>query len=149
MIEVKQAMALPAAVFYQYLVDSLTQDYLQAHPEGSKDDIKEGLEYTKVLRTKLSSKGSVTVHVKHLIENTNYTATFSSNQGVNSLSYGIEEISPESIEVTYHEQFESASKLTSLNHKWMSKLYVRKDTRRIQQILSQIEIYLKETQCHD
>lgn len=143
MIEVKEALNIPAQQFYQYILKSVEHDINDnVETPLTADQLVPGFEYVKQLRTKISTKGNVRVIIEKLELNHSYRARFSSNLGVNTLEYTIIPLSDRQCEVTYAEDYLSDSVLQRTNHRWLSKLYQKKDKKRMVRVLKAIEAYL-------
>ena len=72
------------------------------------------------------------------------SASFKSINGINKISYTIEEIEEYCIDVTYCEEFEGNSKSIDMNFKFMQFFYKRRAKKRASKILRAIESYLRQ-----
>lgn len=108
-------------------------------------EIKEGYSYKKPLRSKIGKEGDIKVVIQKFDIPNIYEATFESAQGVNTLSYLLEEIDDTHFKLTYNENFVSEKKSNNLNFGLMSKLYKRSNKKQADLLLNQLEaMMLKE-----
>lgn len=141
MIEVKRVINASAKSFYDHIISALRYELDQNGK--AKVDIKEGVHYPKPLTTKVGTSGMVDVTITKLTEN-EYQAEFKSIQGVNYINYLIEPIDETSCEVTYSEDFVGANGTKQLNYKLMNALYKRRNIKRMNYLLTAIEIHLTD-----
>ena len=132
-------------MFFDCLLNALMEDVEQSvHTVLHRSKLKEGFHYQKQLNNKLGKSGNVRVEITTLKEPFAYEATFSSAQGINTLSYCAEILDDHHIRVTYGEDFMSPSKSKTMNYKIMSRLYKRSSIRKANLTLDRLEQYMKK-----
>ena len=144
-MEVSEKLYVKAEEFWETLANSLAYDITQATGKNVRPkQIKKGYSYTKVLKNKASRKGSVKITITDFDEPKKYAARFESSQGINTISYDIEELDSEHIGVTYSEGFEGASGAKSANFKFMSFFYNKGAKKKATKLLRAIEQSITE-----
>lgn len=144
-MEISRVISGTSQAFFQVLMEGLLYDVNRStNTIHQKAHVKEGFHYQKKLKNKLGHNGNVMVEVTKLQEPYVYEATFSSTQGINTLSYYAEKIDDQHIIVQYAEDFVSASSMKRMNYKLMSKLYKRSSLRKASLILDQLEDLMKK-----
>ncbi|WP_416327333.1 DUF3284 domain-containing protein [[Eubacterium] hominis] len=139
-MEVCEKLYVTAEEFWGTLETSLAYDITQATGKNVRPkQIKKGYSYTKTLKNKTGRKGSVKVTITDFDAPVKYTAKFESKNGVNYISYEIEQLDEEHIGVTYSEGFEGASGAKSVNFKLMSFFYNRGAKKKATRLLRAIE----------
>lgn len=141
MIEVKRILKVSADSFYNHIISSLRYELDQYGK--AKVEIKEGVCYQKPMTTKVGTKGMADVVITKLTDS-EYGAEFKSNQGTTVTHYKIEPVDDQSCTVTYCEDFIGASQTKQLNYKLMSVLYRRKSIKRMNYLLTAIEVHLNK-----
>lgn len=145
MMEISRNIQGTPTMFFDCLWNALVEDVEQNVPTVlHRSKLKEGFHYQKQLKNKLGKSGNVRVEITKLKEPFAYGATFSSAQGMNTLSYCAEILDDDHIKVTYGEDFISPSKSKTMNYKIMSKLYKRSSIRKANLMLDRLEQYMKK-----
>lgn len=139
-MEVSEKLYVTAEEFWNTLENSLAYDITQATGKNVRPkQIKKGYSYTKTLKNKVSRKGGVKITITDFDQPKKYAAQFESAQGVNTISYEIEQLDDEHIGVTYREGFDGASGAKSANFKFMSFFYNRGAKKKATRLLRAIE----------
>lgn len=143
-MEINRVMQGTPAMFFDVLMGALLEDIEQSVHKYNRDSVKEGFHYQKQLKNKFGKAGNVKVEITTLKEPYAYEATFSSAQGVNTLSYCAEVFDDEHIQVTYGEDFTSSSFSKKMNYSIMSKLYKRSSIKKANLVLDRLEQYMQK-----
>lgn len=144
-MQVQEKLYVSADEFFQKLGDSVAYDITNSTGKKIRaKQITKGYSYTKTLKGKVSRKGSVKVTIAEFEAPVKYVAEFQSSQGVNYVSYVIEQLDDEHIGVTYSEDFKGASAMKSANFKVMSFFYNRGAKKKATRLLRSIEAYIVE-----
>lgn len=139
-MEVSEKLYVTAEEFWNTLEVSLAYDITQATGKNVRPkQIKKGYSYTKNLKNKMKRQGSVKVTITEYEEPKKYAAKFESGQGINYISYEIEQLDEEHIGVTYSEGFDGASGTKKVNFKVMSFFYNRGAKKKAIRLLRAIE----------
>lgn len=139
-MEISRVIAGSSQTFFETLMESVLFDINSStNIIHQKEHVKEGFHYQKNLKNKMGRGGNVRVEITKLEEPYEYEATFSSAQGINTLSYCAKELDHGQIEVRYGEDFVSSSSLKRMNYKIMSRLYKRSSIRKANLILDRLE----------
>lgn len=142
MVEVKERLHVDINEFFKQLEISIAYDIEKA--TGKKVKPYKGYKYKKVMKNKVGRKGDVEVIITELNAPKCYSASFKSINGINKISYIIEEVGEYCIDVTYREEFEGSSKTINTNFKLMQFFYKRRAKKRASRILRAIENYIKQ-----
>lgn len=93
--------------FYDLMMKSLKEEVKNV---TKKDlELKEGLKYKKKSVQRKGIGSEITVHIKRLIPNELYVATFNTAIDHTTISYKIESLNESKIKVTYEEIYENVS----------------------------------------
>lgn len=142
-MEIIRDMHVSASTLMNHLVASLHLEIKQHNIDET--DLKSGLVYTKMMTNKFGQGGEVKVTIVTLTDE-EYTAKFETTQGTNQLSYLIEPIDDHHCRLVYREEFETHQKMSSLNYKLMSTLFNRRNKKRVNALLLNIDNYLVQNQ---
>ncbi|MEG0314416.1 MAG: DUF3284 domain-containing protein [Erysipelotrichaceae bacterium] len=143
MFEIKRKLDVKAEDFFEKLSDSLVFDITAATGKNVRvNQISEGYKYTKKLKTKTGKSGNVKVTITKFEAPKVYASTFTSAQGDNFISYEINKLSDEQIEVVYTEDYKGTSNAKDLNAKVMQFLYKRGNKKRINKLLTKMEAFI-------
>lgn len=139
--------------FFDFLETSLKHDIKLSTGKTVKE-INTGYVYEKQLANKLKQQGNVKVTIEKFDRPFQYIGKVYSNQGFNYMTYTVEKIDDENINVSYEEEFLSDRKLMNLNYKFVSNIYKKRTLRRMEAMLLNIELNIinakKETVlCQD
>lgn len=130
--------------FFEFIYESIIKDIEESTGKKlSKEDIIQGYKYDKNLKNKLGRAGNVEVTILEFVPYKKYVAEFKSNQGKNIISYEINNLNNEKINVTYFEDYIAPDKLKDWNFKLMNFFYKKKSMKRAESILKNIERYIK------
>lgn len=143
-MEIKEELAVSPEEFFDFLYQSIQMDIKESTGKRlNPNEIKEGMTYSKEMKTKMGQTGEAKVTLSVLDPNKKYQASFSSNQGENITTYIIEEKDEQLIELTYKEDFVGAGFLKKLNYKLMILFYNRRAKKQSIARVRQIEKYIK------
>ncbi|NBI07205.1 DUF3284 domain-containing protein [Senegalia massiliensis] len=130
--------------FFEFIYESIIKDIEESTGKKlSKEDIIQSYKYDKNLKNKLGRAGNVEVTILEFVPYKKYVAEFKSNQGKNIISYEINNLNNEKINVTYFEDYIAPDKLKDWNFKLMNFFYKKKSMKRAESILKNIERYIK------
>lgn len=90
--------------FYDLMMKSLKEEVKNVTKKNL--ELKEGLKYKKKSAQRKGIGSEITVHIKRLIPNTLYEATFVTAIDHTTISYKIESLNESKIKVTYEEIYE-------------------------------------------
>lgn len=93
--------------FYDLMMKSLKEEVKNVTKKNL--ELKEGLKYKKKSAQRKGIGSEITVHIKRLIPNTLYEATFVTAIDHTTISYKIESLNESKIKVTYEEIYENVS----------------------------------------
>ncbi len=142
-MEIKLNMDVSAKEFFDVLYDSIIYDIkASTNKKVSKSKIKKGYTYSKKLKTRLGKEGTVKVEIKEFDLNHRYTVSFNSTQGENIVSYEVEQLDDDSLNVKYTEDFVVDSKMKSLNFSMMSFLFKRGNRKKGLRNLVELEKFI-------
>lgn len=142
-MEVTMDLKVSQETFFDFLVASIIQDIEQnTGKKITKADIKAGYSYDKKLKTKVGKMGSANVTIVTFEPNTQYVASFESNQGTNFISYKMKSLEVDKTNVIYTEEFIAADKPKEWNFKLVHFFYKKKSEKRAETNLKNIESYI-------
>lgn len=96
------------------------------------------------MKNKIGRKGDVEIFITKFQSPVAYSAEFKSVNGINKISYIINEVGENSIEVLYFEDFEGNTKFLDMNFKLMKFFYKRSAKKRAVRMLKKIESYINQ-----
>lgn len=137
--------------FFDFLEKSVKFDIKNA-TEKDVLTIEQGYSYEKTLKNALNQKGKVITTIEKYKRNKCYQSKVTSNQGFNYITFDVDEIDNENIQVKYSEKFISDKKLNNMNYKIVIKMYEKRVLRRMNLIVENIEKSIKEMEselCQD
>lgn len=143
MIEVRERLRVSANKFFNQIIESVCYDIEKS--TGKKlgaSNLKSGYKYKKTMKNKLGRKGSVEVVICDFKIPISYSAKFKSVNGINKISYKIDKINDDEIDVIYKEEFEGNSKSVDVNFKFVGFFYKRSAKKRARKMLKSLESYL-------
>lgn len=141
-MEISEKLYIKAEEFFDQIAESIAYDISNATGKKVRGkNITKGTSYTKKLKNKMGRKGEVKVTISEFERPRIYAARFESINGVNTLSYEIEDLG-DSIGVTYKEGFEGATKTKSLNNKFMTFFYKRGSAKKARKLMRAMEQYI-------
>lgn len=136
-MQVEAELQVSKQEFSSFLFHMVKQDIASAlHKQV--ETISSGFQYTKDILNYMQKKESVHITVDTLTEGL-YKASFQSIHGKNSLSYTYEEKMDGTLHVAYVEEYYGINSSTQLSHKFMAFLTNRKNKKRAETLLKQIE----------
>lgn len=107
-------------------------------------ELTEGYTYLKPFRKHRGKVKEMKVEITKFKIPYEYEATFYSAQGNNTLRYQLEDIDDHSFRLSYEEDFSSNKGSANLNFKFMSKLFKRSTTKKMNAVLECIEHMVME-----
>lgn len=114
-MEISQLVPVSSSRFYDFLLDSLKEDYQTAsQQEIDKSELKTGLTFQKKFGKQLSN--TVDVTVVDLVKNKRYVLAFKSSRGTQLLSYQLKDKEEGACQVTYSEEFSPQGRLNKWNY---------------------------------
>lgn len=144
-MEVSREMKGSREKCFSILSESLLADIKASTNEEVKiEDIKVGYTYYRQMKSRMGNEGKVRIEISKLDIPSSYEAIFTSSQGVNTLSYLLEEIDQDNFKLTYNEDFISEKGANNLNFKIMSKLFNRSSSKRVRLTLDRLQSMLNE-----
>lgn len=144
MIKVQEKLYVNADDFFEKIAESVAYDITASTGKKVRPkQISKGYSYTKKMQNKMKRAGSVKVTITDFEAPVIYKATFDSTQGINTISYEIEQLDEDHIGVTYTEDFQGASGAKSLNFKFMSFFYNRGAKKKATKLLRNMEAFIQ------
>lgn len=143
-MEIKRLVEGKKEKYFNVLKQSVLYDLKAAGCDYNDEDLKKGLVYHKTLRNSFGKEGNVKVEITAYQPSCCYAATFTSAQGINTLSYELNEKSDDMFEVIYTESFCSDKKSKNLNYALMSRLYKKSARKKADLLLDAIERMMNE-----
>lgn len=142
-MEINAILDVSQEAFFDFLYSSIIQDVKESTGQTiSKKDVKSGYSYDKKLKTKVGKMGGAKVTIVAFKPYKKYRAEFTSNQGKNIISYQVERLEDNKIEVVYGEDFIAADKMKAWNFKLINLFYKKQSIKRAEAILENIEGYI-------
>lgn len=139
-MKVTQNLAVTKEEFHNFICNMVEQDILEAtHIAPAISEIESEFEYEKSIPNRMGKAEKVFVKIDSL-NNHNYTASFTSSQGKNTLSY--EYLPSElgnTIDVVYEEGYYGITTSAELSYKILSFVTKRTNKKRMNQLLQTIE----------
>ncbi|MFI3227776.1 MAG: DUF3284 domain-containing protein [Clostridia bacterium] len=129
--------------FFDFVEKSIKYDIKNATGEDI-DQVVQGYSYEKTLANALKQSGNVLTTIEKYERGSCYQSKVTSNQGFNYMTFDVAEIDDENVEVTYSEEFISHRKMNNLNYKFMLKLYKKRIDRRMNLLVENIELSIKQ-----
>lgn len=143
-MEVREKLNIDPDDFFDTLVQSVLHDINNALVEQvSEEQIRPGFSYVKKMKNQLGQQGDVHVTILKFSRPDRYQAEFKSAQGINFISYEIEDLKDGTMEVFYQESFKSKNTSGSLNYRLLSGLYQRRAKKRMVNMLRSMEAYIQ------
>ena len=144
MIKVEEKLYVNADVFFDKIAESIAYDITASTGKNVRPkQIHKGFSYTKDMKNKMKRAGRVKVTITDFEAPRIYKAKFESSQGINTISYEIEQLDEDHIGVTYMEDFSGASGAKSVNFKIMSFFYNRGAKKKAVKLLRNMESYIQ------
>lgn len=103
------------------------------------EDIKEGYTYRKDMQASRGGKMKTEIVITAFDAPKRYSAKVSSKEGVNYMSYCLDEVDDEECIITYEETFQSSKLMTGLNAKLVSFLLSMKQKKTVKNSINYIE----------
>lgn len=124
--------------FYDVMMKSLQEDVKNASKK--KLEVKEGLKYKKKSSQRTGIGSEITVHIKKLIPNRLYVATFNTAIDHTQITYEIEALNDSKIKVTYEEEYENIS--TKPVPAWKQKMAEKQSAKKAKKMLMGVEQFI-------
>lgn len=141
-MEVVKRLKVTADELFDLMMTSAKHDVEQATGEKPKE-ITTGFTYRKNLTNKLGKEGGSIGTFTKIEKPSVYEIEFKSARGLNKVSYVIEKIDDETIEVTYSESYDGVSGRHDLNQRIVGWFYKRSLKKRMEGMLSMMEQHIK------
>lgn len=141
-MQVEAQLQVSKNEFSAFLHDMVKQDIL-ASTKQAVQTIQSGFQYKKDVVTYMQKKERVVITIDALQDGF-YKAIFHSVQGKNSLAYAYEEGTDGFLHVTYIEDYYGTNTSTQISHKFMAFVTNRKNKKRAETLLQQIEKMIVE-----
>ena len=124
--------------FYDVMMKSLQEELNNVAKK--KLELKEGLKYKKKSTQRKGVGSEITVHIKRLVPNELYVATFNTAIDHTTISYKIEVLSESKIKVTYEEIYENISSQNV--PAWRQKMAEKQLAKKAKKMFKEIEIFI-------
>ena len=105
-------------------------------------DFDVGFTYQKKMRASRGGMITADVVIKEFDMNKKYTAQFTTNEGINIVSYSLERMNDTECKLTYIEEYKANKKLNSWNAELVSVFLVFNYKKRIRKMMESIENYV-------
>ena len=124
--------------FYDVMMKSLLEELNNVTKK--KLELKEGLKYKKKSTQRKGVGSEITVHIKRLVPNELYVATFNTAIDHTTISYKIEVLSESKIKVTYEEIYENISSQNV--PAWRQKMAEKQSAKKAKKMFKEIEKFI-------
>ena len=124
--------------FYDVMMKSLQEELNNVTKK--KLELKEGLKYKKKSTQRKGVGSEITVHIKRLVPNELYVATFNTAIDHTTISYEIEVLSESKIKVTYEEIYENISSQNV--PAWRQKMAEKQSAKKAKKMFKEIEKFI-------
>ena len=124
--------------FYDVMMKSLQEELNNVTKK--KLELKEGLKYKKKSTQRKGVGSEITVHIKRLVPNELYVATFNTDIDHTTISYKIEVLSKSKIKVTYEEIYENISSQNV--PAWRQKMAEKQSAKKAKKMFKEIEKFI-------
>ena len=124
--------------FYNVMMKSLQEELNRVSKK--KLELKEGLKYKKKSTQRKGVGSEITVHIKRLVPNELYVATFNTAIDHTVISYKIEALDESKIRVTYEEVYENISSQNV--PAWKQKMAEKQSSKKAKKMLKEIEKFI-------
>lgn len=124
--------------FYDVMMKSLQEEL--NHVSKKKLELKEGLKYKKKSTQRKGVGSEITVHIKRLVPNELYVATFNTAIDHTTISYKIDALNESKIKVTYEEVYENVSSQNV--PAWRQKMAEKQSSKKAKNMFKEIEKFI-------
>ena len=124
--------------FYDLMMKSLKEEVKNVTKKNL--ELKEGLKYKKKSAQRKGIGSEITVHIKRLIPNTLYEATFVTAIDHTTISYKIESLNESKIKVTYEEIYENVSPKEI--PVWRQKMAEKQSAKKSKKMFTEVEKFI-------
>lgn len=124
--------------FYDVMVNSLNEDLKNSNKKVL--ELKEGLKYKKKSTQRKGVGSEITVHIKRLVPNQLYVATFTTAIDHTQITYKIESLNESKIKVTYEEEYENVSSREV--PAWRQKMAEKQSAKKAKKMLKEVEKFI-------
>lgn len=129
--------------FFNFLTLSVVKDVKESTNKNiSQKDIVKGFHYTKQLANKLKREGSAKVIIRRFVANEIYEAGFETNQGLNTITYEVETLDDNTIDVKYTEDYIASDKIKGWNYNLVNMFYEKRAKKKAIALIRNIEAYI-------
>ena len=124
--------------FWDVMINSLKEDLKNSNKKGI--ELKEGLKYKKRSTQRKGIGSEITVHIKRLVPNELYVATFTTAIDHTQITYKIDSLNESKIKVTYEEEYENVSsrKVSA----WRQKMAEKQSAKKAKKMLKEVEKFI-------
>ena len=105
-------------------------------------DIKNDFQYQKNMKATRGGTLQTDVVIKEFEENQKYTVQFTTYEGINTLSYTLEELPNNECRIVYEEDYKAIKKLNGWNAKLVGGLLSYRNKNKIKKMFKSIENYV-------
>ena len=149
MIEVTKILNISAQDFFDVIEESLYNDMQKT---SNQVNIESGMSYKKNLKNKLGQLSEVEICIEKYERPNIYSSKIQKSKENNYITYEVNKIDENNIEVKYTEDYIAHNKMKNLNYKAILVLYKKKSIKRMTMIIENIERYAKRKEselCQD
>lgn len=124
--------------FYDLMMKSLKEEIRNVSKKNL--GLKEGLKYKKKSAQRKGIGSEITVHIKRLVPNKLYEATFVTAIDHTTISYKIESLSESKIRVIYEEIYENVS--SKEVPAWRQKMAEKQSAKKSKKMFKEVEKFI-------
>lgn len=124
--------------FWDVMINSLKEDLKNSNKKGI--ELKEGLKYKKRSTQRKGIGSEITVHIKRLVPNELYVATFTTAIDHTQITYKIDSLNESKIKVTYEEEYENVS--SRKVPEWRQKISEKQSAKKVKKMLKEVEKFI-------
>lgn len=135
---VEKILNVSSQQFFNEIQKSILYDIKNA-TGNDIENIENGLTYSKILHTKLSSASHVEIKILEYTYPEVYTAEFKTSKSLSTIKYSAFAMNDNQCKVTYAENIEYFKKMDDWNFRLVSKFYSAKSRKKILMLLGNIE----------
>lgn len=124
--------------FYDLMMKSLKEEIRNVSKKNL--ELKEGLKYKKKSAQRKGIGSEITVHIKRLVPNKLYEATFVTAIDHTTISYKIESLSESKIRMIYEEIYENVSSKEVPT--WRQKMAEKQSAKKSKKMFKEVEKFI-------
>ncbi len=130
---------------YAVFVESLNSEIKLIVPDFKPKQLAKGYRYQKVMNPKKGQNQTVNVVIDKMSLQDGYGATFTGNQGINTISYEFL-ANNDSTTVIYREEFIGSNQINQWFSHFANFLFQHRHKQRVKKTMYRIENYIKQQQ---